>query len=51
LILIGSFIGYARLKLLSKRDLSDLLKAFIPAKLLDEAYRRHEWMAKLLFGE
>ncbi|HID17624.1 TPA: hypothetical protein EYP26_04950 [Candidatus Bathyarchaeota archaeon] len=51
LILAGSLLGYAKLGLLSKRDLGDLLKALLPTELLDEAYRKYKWMVELLFRE
>jgi O-antigen/teichoic acid export membrane protein len=51
LILIISFFIYAKLRLITKDDLKQITKAFLPQKLVKIGIRRFSWVLKMLYGD
>lgn len=51
IILVVSFIGYAKLNLLTKQDLKDLAGAILPKNMAKSIYQHVSWMLNILYKE
>ena len=50
-ILLVSGLGYARLNLVTKQDIRDLIEAILPKKLAESLYQRYSWILNILYPE
>jgi len=50
ILLILSFLLYAKLKIISKEDLAEVAKGFLPEKVYRASVEKLSWLIKLLYG-
>ncbi len=51
MILVLSAITYTRLRIITKKDLKELIEAVAPREILLAGIQRFHWLVRLLFGE
>lgn len=51
IIFLVSLLGYAKLNLITKQDLTDLTEAILPEKVTESIYQRFSWILNILYPE